>query len=206
MKSLSHVRLLVTHGLQPTRLLRPWDFPGEEPKNYPQVKCQSRPSTISIYIIESCATQSLEDYLFSSYAIPFTPSSKKALSSTFSTPFSSALVFVQVSPTTLSLFHLYLFSIPGPHPTLASFSVPQSVLGHYSCSSNVKTPRTRNYRVQITSSPADYFLTFASIWPVCWNEKFSWSCRNREKLPTHLRSILGAYSRDPQISISWLNF
>ena len=65
-KSLSHVRLLVTHGLQPTRLLRPWDFPGEEPKNYPQVKCQSRPSTISIYIIESCATQSLEDYLFSS--------------------------------------------------------------------------------------------------------------------------------------------
>ena len=25
-KSLSRVRLLVTHGLQPTRLLRPWDF------------------------------------------------------------------------------------------------------------------------------------------------------------------------------------
>ena len=28
-KSLSHVRLLSTHGLQPTRLLRPWDFPGK---------------------------------------------------------------------------------------------------------------------------------------------------------------------------------
>ena len=27
-KSLSRVRLLATHGLQPTRLLRPWDFPG----------------------------------------------------------------------------------------------------------------------------------------------------------------------------------
>ena len=27
-KSLSRVRLLVTHGLQPTRLLHPWDFPG----------------------------------------------------------------------------------------------------------------------------------------------------------------------------------
>ena len=36
----------------------------EEAKNYPQVKCQSRPSTISIYIIESCATQSLEDTCF----------------------------------------------------------------------------------------------------------------------------------------------
>ena len=144
-------------------------------------------------------------YLFSSYAIPFTPSSKKALFSTFSTPFSSALLFVPVSPTTLFVSHLYLFSIPGPHPRLASFSVPHSVLGLYSCSSNVKTPRTRNQRDQITSSPADYFLTFASIWPVCENERFSWSCRNREKIPTHLRSILGAYSRDPQISISWLN-
>ena len=29
MKSLSRVRLLATHGLQPTRLLRPWDFPGK---------------------------------------------------------------------------------------------------------------------------------------------------------------------------------
>ena len=28
-KLLSRVRLLVTHGLQPTRLLRPWDFPGK---------------------------------------------------------------------------------------------------------------------------------------------------------------------------------
>ena len=28
-KSLSRVRLLATHGLQPTRLLRPWDFPGK---------------------------------------------------------------------------------------------------------------------------------------------------------------------------------
>ena len=28
-KSLSCVQLLVTHGLQPTRLLRPWDFPGK---------------------------------------------------------------------------------------------------------------------------------------------------------------------------------
>ena len=28
-KSLSRVRLLVTHGLQPTRLLYPWDFPGK---------------------------------------------------------------------------------------------------------------------------------------------------------------------------------
>ena len=28
-KSLSRVRLLVTHGLQPTRLFRPWDFPGK---------------------------------------------------------------------------------------------------------------------------------------------------------------------------------
>ena len=28
-KSLSHVRLLVTHRLQPTRLLCPWDFPGK---------------------------------------------------------------------------------------------------------------------------------------------------------------------------------
>ena len=28
-KSLSRVWLLVTHGLQPTRLLRPWDFPGK---------------------------------------------------------------------------------------------------------------------------------------------------------------------------------
>ena len=28
-KSLSHVQLLATHGLQPTRLLRPWDFPGK---------------------------------------------------------------------------------------------------------------------------------------------------------------------------------
>ena len=28
-KSLSHVWLLATHGLQPTRLLHPWDFPGK---------------------------------------------------------------------------------------------------------------------------------------------------------------------------------
>ena len=28
-KSLSRVRLPGTHGLQPTRLLRPWDFPGK---------------------------------------------------------------------------------------------------------------------------------------------------------------------------------
>ena len=28
-KSLSRVRLFATHGLQPTRLLRPWDFPGK---------------------------------------------------------------------------------------------------------------------------------------------------------------------------------
>ena len=28
-KSLSHVRLLRLHGLQPTRLLHPWDFPGK---------------------------------------------------------------------------------------------------------------------------------------------------------------------------------
>ena len=28
-KSLSRVRLLATHGLQPTRLLCPWDFPGK---------------------------------------------------------------------------------------------------------------------------------------------------------------------------------
>ena len=28
-KSLSHIRLLATHGLQPTRLLCPWDFPGK---------------------------------------------------------------------------------------------------------------------------------------------------------------------------------
>ena len=28
-KSLSRVRLLATHGLQPTRLLQPWDFPGK---------------------------------------------------------------------------------------------------------------------------------------------------------------------------------
>ena len=25
----SRVQLLATHGLQPTRLLRPWDFPGK---------------------------------------------------------------------------------------------------------------------------------------------------------------------------------
>ena len=30
-KSLSRARLLVTHGLQPARLLRPWDFPGKSP-------------------------------------------------------------------------------------------------------------------------------------------------------------------------------
>ena len=28
-ESLSRVRLGATHGLQPTRLLRPWDFPGK---------------------------------------------------------------------------------------------------------------------------------------------------------------------------------
>ena len=28
-KSLSRVQLLATHGLQPTRLLHPWDFPGK---------------------------------------------------------------------------------------------------------------------------------------------------------------------------------
>ena len=28
-KSLSHVQLLATHGLQPTRLLLPWDLPGK---------------------------------------------------------------------------------------------------------------------------------------------------------------------------------
>ena len=28
-KSLSHVWLFATHGLQPTRLLHPWDFPGK---------------------------------------------------------------------------------------------------------------------------------------------------------------------------------
>ena len=28
-KSRSHIWLLATHGLQPTRLLRPWDFPGK---------------------------------------------------------------------------------------------------------------------------------------------------------------------------------
>ena len=30
-KSLSRVRPSVTHGLQPSRLLRPWDFPGKSP-------------------------------------------------------------------------------------------------------------------------------------------------------------------------------
>ena len=30
-KSLSRVRLLRPHGLQPTRLLHPWDFPGKSP-------------------------------------------------------------------------------------------------------------------------------------------------------------------------------
>ena len=30
-KSLSRVRLFATHGLQPTRLLCPWDFPGSSP-------------------------------------------------------------------------------------------------------------------------------------------------------------------------------
>ena len=29
-KSLSHVQLFATHGLQPTRLLCPWDFPGKD--------------------------------------------------------------------------------------------------------------------------------------------------------------------------------
>ena len=29
MKSLSHIQLLATHGLWPTRLLYPWDFPGK---------------------------------------------------------------------------------------------------------------------------------------------------------------------------------
>ena len=29
-KSLSHVQLFVTHGLQLTRLLCPWDFPGKD--------------------------------------------------------------------------------------------------------------------------------------------------------------------------------
>ena len=29
LKALSHVWLLATHGLQPTRLLCPWDFPGK---------------------------------------------------------------------------------------------------------------------------------------------------------------------------------
>ena len=29
MKSLSSARLLATHGLQPTRLFRPWDLPGK---------------------------------------------------------------------------------------------------------------------------------------------------------------------------------
>ena len=28
MKSLSRIQLVATHGLQPTRLLGPWDFPG----------------------------------------------------------------------------------------------------------------------------------------------------------------------------------
>ena len=28
-KSLSHARLVATHGWQPTRLLHPWDFPGK---------------------------------------------------------------------------------------------------------------------------------------------------------------------------------
>ena len=28
-KSLSHIQLLATHGLHPTRLLCPWDFPGK---------------------------------------------------------------------------------------------------------------------------------------------------------------------------------
>ena len=28
-KLLSHIQLLATHGLQPTRLCRPWDFPGK---------------------------------------------------------------------------------------------------------------------------------------------------------------------------------
>ena len=32
-KSFSRVRLLVTHGLQPTRLLCPWNFPGKNAKN-----------------------------------------------------------------------------------------------------------------------------------------------------------------------------
>ena len=30
-KSLSHVRLFATHGLQPSRLLCPWDSPGKNP-------------------------------------------------------------------------------------------------------------------------------------------------------------------------------
>ena len=29
-KSLSHVQVFATHGLQPTRLLCPWDFPGKD--------------------------------------------------------------------------------------------------------------------------------------------------------------------------------
>ena len=41
MKSLSHVRLLATHGLQPTRLLHPWDFPGKSgvPSPSPKSVC-----------------------------------------------------------------------------------------------------------------------------------------------------------------------
>ena len=51
-KTLSCIRLLATHGLQPTRLLRPWDFPGRSTgvgchrllHCYRTLECKSRKS------------------------------------------------------------------------------------------------------------------------------------------------------------------
>ena len=52
-KLLSRVRLLATHGLQPTRLLRPWDFPG----NAYNQSCQEKWTNISaLFHVATCGT------------------------------------------------------------------------------------------------------------------------------------------------------
>ena len=60
-KSLSHVRLQRPHGLQPTKVLHPWDFPGKSTgvgchcllRIYPYERPKGQPPILRPYVIDA---------------------------------------------------------------------------------------------------------------------------------------------------------
>ena len=101
-KSLSHVRLFTTPGLQPTRLLRPWDFPGKStgmgchvlvkgifptqgsnlhlPHCRQILYCLSHREAGNIYINESLGLQVVKYLLHSFFFISFSPGNRGKIS------------------------------------------------------------------------------------------------------------------------------